>query len=288
MEFRSTLTARMKMVEQIGLFDLSIHNYNKKKLHSRHICTLIKSHKLQKVSIIGCQLIDKDIFHLKASFGNLSHLNLSHNSIGSEGALILGQFMQNNSIIQSLNLSNNRLCGLTVLKSRIVGQVDLSGIEQLLSALSFCQNLKVLDLSANYLGGFTVESVAHDDSDNYDIYPSEMYGIKVLLMLSCFLRDSKSIVELNLRTNGFDDTHANAQMLIKHVTRGSSCKTLCGRSCYKPFASNLTQLHPYRDYYNLAMQDLDSFTGRLLGHEFSHCEKSCTLNLNGNMMVCRF
>jgi len=297
MDFRAVLEAKLERSKKIGLSELSILNFNSKRIHTqenlRLLCASIKSHNLRTVSIVGCQFVDKDISYLKISLSSIVHLDLSFNSIGAHGASILAGVMQNNSSIQSLNLSNNRLCGLVVLKSQVIGQANVSGIEELLGALSSCENLKSVNLSSNYLGGFPVVVVAKDalvEDDSSHIsenYQSEMYGSQVLLMLSVFLRDSKSIVEMNIRTNGFDDTLANAQLLLKYVTRESNCKTLCGKSLYKPFASNLTQLHPYRDYYNLMMQDLDSFSGRLLGHELSLNQKACALNLSGNMMVCQ-
>lgn len=289
MDFRATLASKLEKSRKIGLSELSFLNFNNKKFHSqenlRLLCASIKNHNIIKVSLIGCQLCDKDLSHLKSSFSNIVHLDLSFNLIGSLGASTLAVVLQNNSIIQHLNLSHNRLCGLAVLKSQVCGEANLAGIEELLTASSTCENLKYLNLSSNYLGGFsTSEDACHNESTSEN-HQSEMYGSQVLLMISLFLRDSRSIVELNIRTNGFDDTLTNAQLLLKYITRDSNCKSLCGRSSYKPFASNLTQLHPYRDYYNLNMEDIDSFSGRFLGHELSLTQKPCVLNLNGNMTV---
>jgi Ran GTPase-activating protein (RanGAP) involved in mRNA processing and transport len=82
--------------------------------------------------------------------GALLVLNLASNWLGSEGAIYIADALQNNTALTSLNISSNYLAKSRPLIMR--GVVDMSGVTALANAISDMRAMKSLDLSGNQLG----------------------------------------------------------------------------------------------------------------------------------------
>ena len=89
---------------------------------------------------------------------SLTSLDLSHNAIGSKGAVLLADFVKDLGL-KELRLSRSRLCDIWTERGVVVGTFCTSGICSLLKAVRFAgsdktmtKHLEVLDISRNMLG----------------------------------------------------------------------------------------------------------------------------------------
>ena len=83
----------------------------------------------------------------------LQVLNIADNDIGPHGALVLARAMASNQSLQVLNISGNKLLGVSVTRGSVCGTLHLEPFRQLLQALTHNTTLTHLNLSNNRLGG---------------------------------------------------------------------------------------------------------------------------------------
>ena len=270
----------------------------------------LKKSKMIEIEIKNCnftiEFLTKIITH---SFDNLTKLDLSGTSLGSQGAVVLANVMNNNQYITEVKLSNCNICDISISKSQVIGEYIVSGLVQLLQSLSTYDSLLYLDLSSNYIG------YTYDENDYQALN-------EILLELVNFLDTSTSIIDLNLTNNylKLDDITRNnsdtgdggstMRSLLDRVGPCRTCRSLCGRERVKRHQNNTTTTtsHPSSSStYNLTssnsaadvhtatpskhilyeLSGLDATAGAILGYELSQeHEHLYTLNLSSNYKVC--
>ena len=269
----------------------------------------LKKSKMIEIEIKNCnftiEFLARIISH---SFDNLIKLDLSGTSLGSQGAIILANVMNNNQYITEVKLSNCCICDISISKSQVLGEYIVSGLVQLLQSLSTNDSLLYLDLASNYIG------YTYDENDFNSLN-------EILLELVNFLDTSTSIIDLNLTNNHlklddiirhkFDDGSAMMRSLLDRVGPGRTCRSLCGRERIKRHQNtSTTSSPPSSSTYNATshsncggaadihsttpskhilyeLSSLDSTAGAILGYELSQeHEHLYTLNLSSNYKVC--
>ena len=281
----------------------------------------LKKSKMIEIEIKNCnftiEFLTKIITH---SFDNLTKLDLSGTSLGSQGAVVLANVMNNNQYITEVKLSNCNICDISISKSQVIGEYIVSGLVQLLQSLSTYDSLLYLDLSSNYIG------YTYDENDYQALN-------EILLELVNFLDTSTSIIDLNLTNNylkldditrhnydAADDGSTMMRPLLDRVGPNRTCRSLCGREWIKRHQNNNTTTTtttssspPSSSTYNTTnsnsssggggaadihtpttskhisyeLSGLDATAGAILGYELSQeHEHLYTLNLSSNYKVC--
>jgi hypothetical protein len=119
---------------------------------------------LRSVSCIDCDITDTDVKQLVEELhsrgGSLTHLDLSHNRIGSAGTRELSNYIHEHGL-KHLNLSKNRLCDVWNSRGSTLGNFDTAGICFLLEGITSSSDslltddhpkLETLNISRNMLG----------------------------------------------------------------------------------------------------------------------------------------
>lgn len=236
----------------------------------------------------------------------LRHLDVSDNPIGPSGAGLLAQYLQDNSSLQSLSVSNCSLVGVRVARMRVEGELNLDGFRSLLFALAVHPVLTKLDLSGNYLGGTSTGNTSGSLQRAYGYSSSscciQEYGRDNMKILAYFLQINRTIVSLNINNNGFEDSIELSSLILREAAEHPTCTSLLGsgdRTAAMPPAGPAATLksialaginynsfpQPLPPLTTLAFKNagLASFTGRLLGSESCLFGHVVSLDLSENL-----
>ena len=194
---------------------------------------------------------------LMQALSSLRHLNLSNNHIGDAGCSVIAQHLFGNQTLETLNLSNNKLIGLSIERGAVCGALNLQPFDDLIQCVRSNKTLTSLDVSGNRLGGVYVRhhrqrplpfhfitspnasssssnssssSSKHNNlcekvtSNNY-VSLDECYGAAVLEIIIEFIQNASSsnVKYFNIANNAFDSQHNEIQMSrLIHALNG--CK----------------------------------------------------------------
>lgn len=209
----------------------------------------------------------------------------------------LSDGIQNSSSLTSLNICSNQICGMSIQRFDICGIIDLTGLQSLFDAFLTCPNLTLVDLSSNYLGGFQIDDKTTTYSnpaaiENKQTASELAYGSKVIQIISKFLQSNKSIQDLNLSSNGFEDRLDFANSILANVGPKKVCQSVSGRlhRAVYPVITNVYGVPIENDERFIPTLDfrgsnLTPFSGRLLGHEMSEVTTGFIFNLSNNVEV---
>jgi hypothetical protein len=260
------------------------------------VCTLnvlLSQSSVDSLKIDGCNL--ECCIHLLPCFYNLVNLSLPSNKLGSESFKVLADVVNNSCSLKTLNLSNNRAVNMYIYRGKILGCLDLSGIEFFFQSLQRSKTMISVNLSDNYLGGFDTSNIfeqnnfssssSSSSSRNINTNEYSKYGRDVIEMVVLLLQETTTIININLNSNGFENSEHLAKMLISEISNQSKCKSLIGLGEY--FLSCQENEEPLKNTkeIDLSFQNLSPFTGHLLGHEIRIFSQLINLNLSGNCKV---
>jgi hypothetical protein len=265
--------------EQTGLGEYYFKNLQGKILQKKNVIKLVNNRLLKlkpaKLHIVDCDLNSIGIREMITSMKNIRFLDLSSNRFNTKEALALSDALIDNNIIETLNISNNRICGEYIAHNRAIGSPDLRGLESLCESFITCSNLKYIDLSFNYIGGLNIDraesNLRHFEND-------WLFSRKTLKLLCNLLRQSTSIIDLNITNNGFEENDASS--ILSLVGSNYSCQSLIGR-IYRFTESNWDQTKSF----DFSSKALDSSSGIFIGYELA-TDSTCTdLNMHLNSQV---
>eukprot|EP00940_MAST-03C_sp_MAST-3C-sp2_P001911 g1911.t1 len=175
----------------LNLEKLSASSKEKLLSHLKSIVDyIVKSRAIRKILLSKNALSDDFIVAICSAItsGVVTHLDLSHNDITAEGARSLARALQSSTCqLIDLNVAFNR--------------ITKSGVFHIAGALSFNENLEVLDLECNHL-----------DSD-------------AGAALGAILTNNKSLVTLNLSRSVLDEERGYGP-IARGIERNSTLKTL--------------------------------------------------------------
>lgn len=252
----------------------------------RNLEKVVNFNLIEKLTIQDCSFNPLGIKPLSKCFHNLIFLNLSSNFLGHVGADLLAYGLRTNSTIKDLQISNTRLIGIYIQRSQICGEVILSGFENLLLAFGESSSLRSIDLSFNYLGG--VYGSVHSTKSAYlnveNVNNIELnYCDRVVEMICSMLSCNRSVTDLNINKNGFEDSFEIAKSLIDSgVGPNYCCKSLCGLGKYQNingFEKKISEEITIK----LTGSSLPPFTARLLGQEFKLFPNLTSLDISDNL-----
>lgn len=300
-KFKKLFNYRLGISERIGLNELYLCGIEDFQIQDSNSINTVKQgvteNGITKLSIVGCKLDESCIIFMKHTMKNLIKLDLSYNCIGSVGAWHLADGIQNSSSLTSLNICSNQICGMCIQRFDICGTIDLTGLQALFDSFLTCSSLKLIDLGSNYLGGFSIDptSTAYSNSvpmDNQQSASELAYGTKVIQIITQFLEKNKSVQDLNLSSNGFEDRSDYANSILAYVGKDKVCQSVCGRlqKVVYPIITNVYGVPIENDdrfipTFDFRGSNLTHFSGRLLGHEVSAVASGYTLNLSNNVEV---
>ena len=197
---------------------------------------------------LACNSMDDDsVIILSDSslkyFKNLAFLNLSSNSIGSNGAKALADALKNCTHLTSLNLSSNLMGDVGVVEladnplrnSMYLTSLDLSrnsigsyGTEALAGALNSCTCLKSLDLSSNSIGDDGTKALAGALKSHTNLLSLNISKNNIGRSSSSALADIiKNCSKMHTLKIGHNDTgDAGIKTLSKHLKKCSDLHTL--------------------------------------------------------------
>ena len=260
------------------------------------------------LSLIDCQVSVTSISPILKSprrLDFLKRLDLSHNPIGSEGATALATALIGNSTLQTLKLADTRLADIHVSRMRVQGKVRLEGFRDLMYALCNHETLESLDVSFNYLGGTASSTTPFARSYGYNsaCEAQDDYGLDSIKVIAAMLTSNTSLREINILSNGFDDSFASAHELVEALRAHPSCTSLCGslshrvtnwRASLVSTGTTLARLRPLPSLdspvvppplpHTLSFRNmcLQPFAGRLLGAERCLLRSVVVLDLTDN------
>ena len=263
----------------------------------------VESRSCVNLSLIDCMVTPIALTECKFSLRWLKRLDLSENPIGSSGAIVLAESISSDCRLESLKLVNCQLVDLYVSKMRLHGVLDLEGFRQLLFALALNITVRTLDLSCNYLGGTTrwQSSAPRTYGYDYGYQTHEEYGTDTMNILVYYLAVNSTIRQLNILSNGYEDSFVLANSFLRAVHKHPTCTSLCGSDSHR-----LTARRAIRQHANhlalLSIPNLKSppppptlaptlsyrgcclspFSGRLLGNESCLFADIVVLDLSDN------
>ena len=262
--------------------------------------------RLIDLSLIDCQVSVASISPLlnSAPLDFLKRLDLSYNPIGSEGASALATALLDNSTLRTLRLVDTRLADIHVSRMRVQGKVRLEGFRDLMYALCINETIESLDVSFNYLGGTASSTTPFPRSYGYNSCEAhDDYGADSIKVIAAMLTTNTSLREINILSNGFDDSFTSAHELLGALRAHPSCTSLCGslsrrvtnwRASLVSTGTTLSRLRPLPSLDSPAMPPplphtlsfrntcLQPFAGRLLGAERCLLRSVVVLDLTDN------
>lgn len=250
------------------------------------------------VSLVDCQISCTTLDSFKGSLRFLKKLDLSGNALGSTGANLLGQTLETNKCLEILNLSDTQLLDISVSQMRVHGALDLEGFRSLMFALAVNATLTSLDISNNFIGGTKTSSSPRANRSyghDFGYHALEEYGADSMKIIVYYLAVNRTIQELNILGNGFDDTMSLASTILKALKTHPTCTSLCGSVALRnasPSLPTARAAHPFSILTSSRLPTLSfnnkclaPFEGRLLGAEKSLFRGIVVLDLSENSQL---
>jgi hypothetical protein len=165
----------------------------------------------------------------------LMQLDLSNNCLGPVFIDSLATHIESHALpyLKVLNLKGNRISGVHVERMAVDGYPVTQPFAKLMTALARDNQLLVLDISCNLLGGLSQlkSSPNYKNSEGVALFPEcYEYGDRNLDTIITFLTKCTSIESLNLLHNGFTLTSnlSGRTHLRTAYYRNGRCTTLSG------------------------------------------------------------
>lgn len=233
---------------------------------------------IKTLSLIDCQFNSGGLYvllHQHKFAYNLLRLNLSNNVLGCVGLSLLADALGGSDSstlrhLKELNISNNKVIGMYLHQGHIVGTIDTSGLQLLLTSLETNTVLTHLDVSSNYLGGLSSDDCGRfytnysTASDEQQLLFAQSIAVEIIRMLCDSLVKNTCIQVININSNGFKDDILTIKQLTQLLNSSSSLISLCGVD-YTSYLSSDDVTVPL----NMSHKNLQPLVGRLLALEIS-------------------
>ena len=194
------------------------------------------------LSLLDCAISHTQLETFKTSLRCLRRLDLSGNPLGSRGALLLAEAVKSCRLV-SLKLANVHLVDLHVHQMRLQGVLDLEGFRSLMFSLAVDETLEHLDLSCNLLGG---TSTPRTYGSEFGYKTHEEYGTDSMKILAYYMHVNRSIRQLNILSNGFEDSLLIANMILSAARLHPTCESLCGADSHRLSRQRAQRRHALR------------------------------------------
>ena len=233
------LTANKSDPEEIEDREFQIKNVDQ----AEAICEVFRDKQFESISLQDCQ-IGSDSFGvlstqlLPSKF--LTALDLSYNVLGPSGLEMIANYLKTNEHLRHLDLSNNKLLGINVIRGRVEGKPELKGLSALSESLKYNKILEIIDLSNNFLGGVSPKIVKcymdskhfMDSTQEVDIDEIELCGNAAAHFIAEIIHFNKTLRVLNIAANNFQYTSFGDRVPLRQVSESiantPSVRYACG------------------------------------------------------------
>ena len=201
---------------------------------------------------------------------------MSKNNIGIEGSIIIAKVLSKNETLKRLNLSRNKIVGIYTFRNEYKGEFSAEGINALNSALKVNNTLEYLDISQNYIGGYTTEvSSSYSSSSSSSSSFSSQFK-DVLSLIVTITQFNTSIKSINISGNNFSFECAREISLLLMEKKHNSCSNL--------LTSLIRSENFNSNFLDLSSKSLRVGDAEFLRYEFSQLVTIVSLDLSYNTL----